>query len=121
MVTALALVAAAGCGGSHHPPGESVGVSASCAPALEYDGHLYLGSRAGEGVVQDASLGRGSLPSCDDGGPDVDPGPAIDIDVAAVAGVSPSVAVLWQDRGDDLVYVREDAELGSLPPDLVEH
>jgi uncharacterized protein DUF6281 len=119
--TALALVAAAGCGDSQHSPEEAVGGSASCAPALEYDGHLYLGYRAGERVVPDVPLGRGSLPSCDDVGPDVDPEPAEDIEVAGIVDVPPSVAVLWQDRGDDLVYVREDAEIDSLPPDLVEH
>jgi hypothetical protein len=122
VVTALALVvAAAGCGGSHHPPGVIVAGSGSCAPALEYDGHLYLGYRAGESVKQGTPLGRGKLPSCDDVGPDVAPEPAVDIEVAAIAGVSPSVAVLWLDRDDDLVYVREDAEMGSLPTGLVEH
>jgi len=121
MLVVVVGVGSAGCGGgSSEPPGETVGASAACAPALVYDGDLYLGYRAGPAFVQGAPLGTGTLPPCNDHGADADPEPAEEIDVAAVDGIQPSVAVAWRGRDDDLVYVREDVDPASLPPGLVD-
>jgi Family of unknown function (DUF6281) len=116
-IVAALLVATAGCGSGSASEDASGGAS-SCVLSLVSDGHVYIGWHAGRAVAEGGSLGRGSLPSCNDSGPTTGTVPVERIEVAAIEGVPPSIGVIWHGR-DDEVFIRDDVDRGSLPSGLV--
>ena len=89
--------------------GQSGGTaSASCAAAVVYDGHLYLGQRSPK--RDPATTGRlfdAVLPGCDDTGGQLPGDPAERVKVAELADVPITTAFLWQ----DIVFVRRGHDL----------
>jgi len=124
---AVALVvlplALAACGGTSDPSGSSTAVaggeggvaSASCAMLVEYDGHNYLGAAVEVTPEAGESLGTGTIPPCNDTGGAGTTIPAEEVEVTAVRGVPPSIAIMLTGRGD-VVLVRDDVE--KLPKEL---
>lgn len=119
---ALPLVLAACGGGGNEASGggqttevSGGGVSASCAMLVSYDGHNYLGTAVDSKVVPGESLGNGTIPPCNDTGGAGTTIPAEQVEVTAVQGVPPTVAILLAGR-DDVVLVRDDVT--KLPKEL---
>jgi len=124
---AVALVALplalAACGGknelsggpSTEAGGEGGVASASCAMLVEYDGHNYLGAAVEVTPEAGESLGTGTIPPCNDTGGAGTTAPAEEVEVTAVEGVPPSIAIMLAGRGD-VVLVRDDVE--KLPKEL---
>jgi uncharacterized protein DUF6281 len=97
--------------------GVAAGGAASCALVAHYQGHTYEGVGVRIAPIEGQLLGDAVLPGCDDtGGQDTPPADEV-IQVAAVAGVSPDVALVWHDV-TDTVLIREGT--GPLPPELQE-
>ena len=82
---------------------------------VEYDGHNYLGTAVE--VTPDAgeALGTGTIPPCNDTGGAGTTIPAEQVEVTAVRGVPPSIAIMLAGRSD-VVLVRADVE--KLPKEL---
>ena len=82
---------------------------------VEYDGHNYLGTAVE--VTPDAgeALGTGTIPPCNDTGGAGTTIPAEQVEVTAVQGVPPRVAIMLAGRSD-VVLVRDDVE--KLPKEL---
>ena len=119
---ALPLVLAACGAGSNEASGggqttevSGGGVSASCAMLVSYDGHNYLGTAVDAKVVPGESLGNGTIPPCNDTGGAGTTIPAEQVEVTAVQGVPPTVAIMLAGR-DDVVLVRDDVT--KLPKEL---
>jgi hypothetical protein len=94
-------------------PPEDVGAGA-CVLTVEYQGNTYF-ERQVEVVPRKAgSLSTGVIPDCNDTGGE--PGPGEEIQLTALEGVSPDVAVHWSGR-PEAVLVREGLEK-RLPPAL---
>lgn len=123
----LALVAVAfplalaACGGGTTEVSEgtntelSGGAGASCAMLVQYEGRDYLGTAVEVTPVPGDSLGNGTIPPCNDTGGAGTTIPAEPVEVTAVQGVPPSVAIMLVGR-TDVVLVRDDVE--KLPPEL---
>jgi hypothetical protein len=92
-------------------------VAASCIFAVEYDGHRYLGSAVTSAPPDGAALGQAKQPACNDTPGAVEDGADQLVDVVAVEGVRPEVAIALPGR-DDVVLIREDADPGKLPAAL---
>ncbi|HEU4568189.1 MAG TPA: DUF6281 family protein [Marmoricola sp.] len=93
---------------SSSPAGGGGVASASCAAAVRYDGHLYLGQRPL--AHEPATTGRlvdAVLPGCDDTGGQTAAEPDEKVQVAELADVPITTAFLWQGS----VYVRDGQEL----------
>ena len=90
---------------------------ASCAFVAYYQGRTYEGFDVRIAPAEGELLGTAVLPGCDDTGGQGSPPPNEVIQVAAVAGISPDVALVWHDV-TDTVLVREGT--GPLPPELQE-
>lgn len=106
----LAAVAVAGCAS-----GEAR-TDADCAALLDWNGVRYQGAGTRGPAELGERLGEGSLPGCDDGG-----GPVEDeaVEVFAVAGVAPEIAVAVP--GHDAVYLAPDyAGPGAEYPEALE-
>jgi hypothetical protein len=125
---ALAVAAAlAACSNRSARPGSSgsnarggqgtIRGDASCAFVAYFQGHTYEGLSVRIAPVEGELLGTAVLPGCDDTGGQERPPPDEVIQVAAVAGISPDVALVWHDV-TDTVLVREGT--GPLPPELQE-
>jgi hypothetical protein len=82
---------------------------------VSYDGHNYLGTAVEVKAVPGDSLGNGTIPPCNDTGGAGTTIPADPVEVTAVQGVPPSVAIMLVGR-TDVVLVRDDVE--KLPPEL---
>jgi hypothetical protein len=123
VLLAVPLVLAACGGGSNEASGGGQttevsgggGVAASCAMLVSYDGHDYLGTSVEAKVVPGDSLGKGTIPPCNDTGDAGTPIPAEQVEVTAVQGVPPTVAIMLAGR-DDVVLVRDDVT--KLPKEL---
>ena len=89
--------------------------SASCAMLVEYDGHTYLGASVEATPVPGESIGTGTIPPCNDTGGAGTTIPAEQVEVTAVQGVPPSIAIMLGGR-DDVVLVRDDVQ--KLPKEL---
>jgi hypothetical protein len=118
--TAVCLLTA-GCGGggaddvaAERPP--AADVAASCAFVVDYDGHRYLGNAAPVGPVEGTSLGTATQPGCRDTPGEPEP-QDLDVEVAAVEGVSPEIAIVIRGR-DDSILIRDDVDFDRLPPEL---
>ena len=113
----LAL-AACGHGGGEVSGGQTTevsgGVAASCAMLVSYDGHDYLGTAVEVEAVPGESLGTGTIPPCNDTGGAGTTIPAEQVEVTAVEGVPPTIAIMLAGRSD-AVLVRDDVKL---PKDL---
>jgi Family of unknown function (DUF6281) len=84
---ALALVTT----GRHHQGSESPG---SCALAVRFDGIDYLASTMKQPLQLGRTLGQATLPPCPDfNNPDAPPAAGGAVEVAAIAGVPPAVAL----------------------------
>jgi len=119
VVLSLALAA---CGGNSEVSGGSTtevpddGVaSASCAMLVEYDGHNYLGAAVEVTPTAGESLGTGTIPPCNDTGGAGTTIPAEEVEVTAVEGVPPTIAIMLAGRSD-VVLVRDDVQ--KLPKEL---
>jgi uncharacterized protein DUF6281 len=105
----------AACGGETTPESGGAttevmggGVAASCAFVVRFDGHLYSGYAVKAKPSQGDSLGTGTFPPCDDTGGALPPAAAEQVEVAAIDGVDPSIAIMLPGR-HDVILVREDA------------
>jgi len=121
-LVALAFpLALAACGGGTTEVSEgtntepSGGAGASCAMLVQYEGRDYLGTAVEVTPVPGDSLGNGTIPPCNDTGGAGTTIPAEPVEVTAVQGVPPSVAIMLVGR-TDVVLVRDDVE--KLPPEL---
>jgi len=123
-LVALAFpLALAACGGgttkvsegtNTEPSGGGVAAGA-CAMLVQYEGRDYLGTAVEVTPVPGDSLGNGTIPPCNDTGGAGTTIPADPVEVTAVQGVPPSVAIMLVGR-TDVVLVRDDVE--KLPPEL---
>jgi len=123
-LVALAFpLALAACGGgttkvsegtNTEPSGGGVAAGA-CAMLVQYEGRDYLGTAVEVTPVPGDSLGNGTIPPCNDTGGAGTTIPAEPVEVTAVQGVPPSVAIMLVGR-TDVVLVRDDVE--KLPPEL---
>jgi hypothetical protein len=122
VLVALPLVLAA-CGGrstevsggsTTEPSGGGVAAGA-CAMLVQYEGRNYLGTAVEVTPVPGVSLGNGTIPPCNDTGGAGTTIPAEQVEVTAVQGVPPSVAIMLAGR-TDVVLVRDDVK--KLPPEL---
>jgi Family of unknown function (DUF6281) len=117
-IAALLLVVAGGVG-CRSDGNDTVAGSASCAAAVRYGGHLYLGHHVATPPAEGEALGRGALPPCDDTGRSMVGEPPELVELVALEGVPSAIAVIR--RGDDsIVYVREGVKLADLPAALAE-
>lgn len=91
------------------------GVAASCAMLVSYDGHDYLGTSVEVDPVPGESLGTGTIPPCNDTGGAGTTIPAEQVEVTAVEGVPPTIAIMLAGR-TDVVLVRDDVK--TLPKEL---
>lgn len=91
------------------------GAAASCAMLVSYDGHNYLGTAVDVEPVPGESLGSGIIPPCNDTGGTGTTIPAEEVDVTAVEGVPPTIAIMLAGR-TDVVLVRDDVT--KLPKEL---
>jgi hypothetical protein len=130
-LSALVLLVLAACGGeSAAPTGESApppaetgagdgaaggGPLAACIFAVEFRGATYAGLAVRVAPEEGEPVGTGTVPPCADTATDA-PEAAEEVELVAIAGVSPDVAVAFPGR-TDVVLVREGLE-GSLPPEL---
>lgn len=88
-------------------PPPSVVVAGACILTIEYQGNRYF-ETAVEVVPREAEpLGTGVIPDCNDTGGE--PGPGDEVEVSALAGVPPEVALFWPGRPES-VLVREGFE-----------
>jgi Family of unknown function (DUF6281) len=110
----LVVLTAAGCGS---PGTERGSADASCAFTVTYQGHIYIGSGVGVAPHEGKSLGRATLPACNDTGQTADAEPAEAIELAEVEGVPPSVALAWRGHPHTLL-IREDLDYGFRLPSL---
>jgi hypothetical protein len=92
-------------------------VAASCIFAVELDGHRYLGSTVSRAPKTGAALGPAKQPACNDTPGAVDDAPDQLVDVVAIEGVRPEVAIALPGR-DDVVLIREDVDSAHYPPAL---
>jgi Family of unknown function (DUF6281) len=123
-ITALALIAVgllvlAGCGdsGRSERRGDAPTEEAACILAVDYDGHRYVGTAAPVTPVGGRKLGTATRPGCGDTmeGPEPD---ETEVEVAAIQGVSPDVAILERGRTES-VLIRDDVDSGQLPTELI--
>ena len=91
------------------------GVAASCAMLVSYDGHNYLGTAVEGEPVAGESLGSGTIPPCNDTGGAGTTSPAEEVELTAVQGVPPTIAIMLAGR-TDVVLVRDDVT--KLPKEL---
>jgi hypothetical protein len=82
---------------------------------VQYEGRDYLGTAVEVTPVPGDSLGNVTIPPCNDTGGAVTTIPAEPVEVTAVQGVPPSVAIMLAGR-TDVVLVRDDVK--KLPPEL---
>ena len=118
-LVALALGACGGegtkeSGGTSAEPSGGV-ASGACAMLVHYDGHDYLGASVDAKVVPGDPLGEGTIPPCNDTGGAGTTIPAEQVEVTAVQGVPPTVAIMLAGR-TDVVLVRNDVT--KLPKEL---
>jgi hypothetical protein len=111
-IAALLTLAVAGCGSAADEHSEP-NVAASCAAAVDYAGHRYLGTFTAVAPVAGAKLGSGTKPPCADM-PGVAPGASERVDVFALEDVSTDVALV----SGGGVYIREGVEPDALPAEL---
>jgi hypothetical protein len=121
-VLAAAVLALAGCGGadettpgSTSPPPDQSAAAGSCAMQLVYEGRTYVGYGTTTPPAPGRRLGTAEVPPCMDT-PGIEAGEASQVDVRAVPGVDPELAVA---DGESL-YVRADADPGTFPDALSE-
>lgn len=108
---ALLAVAAALLGACN--AGDTGSGSASCASAIEYDRHQYLGHAAHVAPGDlGQELGEARIPPCNDTGDASGSGEAIA--AMEIQGVSPEVAVAAS-YSSDVIFVRVDHPFESLP------
>jgi hypothetical protein len=117
----LTLFVLAGCG-SHEAtrtqPAKTPTISeASCLLAVDYEGHRYLGSSVLAPPTYGASLGEAKLPACNDTPGAVDDTPDQVVEVLALKGVAPEIAIAMRDQ-PDTVLIRDDVDQQNLPPAL---
>jgi hypothetical protein len=122
VLLAVPLVLAACGGGSTEAGGGQTteatadgGVAASCAMLVSYDGHNYLGTTVEGKPVAGESLGNGTIPPCNDTGGAGTTSPAEEVELTAVQGVPPTIAIMLAGR-TDVVLVRDDVT--KLPEEL---
>ena len=124
LILALPLALGACGGGSTEVNGGSSGevsgggvAAGACAMLVRYDGHDYLGTALEVEPVPGDSLGNATIPPCNDTGGAGTTVPAEQVEVTALQGVQPSVAIMLAGR-TDVVLVRDDVT--KLPKQLVE-
>ena len=120
LVLPLALAACGGgstevSGGQTTEVSGGGGVAASCALLVSYDGHDYLGTAVEVEPVPGESLGNGTIPPCNDTGDVTTANSAEEVEVTAVEGVPPTIAIMLAGR-TDVVLVRDDVT--ELPKEL---
>jgi uncharacterized protein DUF6281 len=117
VVLAFVVVMVASTSGCGRGADETVGVTASCAAVVEYEGHWYVGSHVDVPALEGRSLGDGTTPPCEDTGPSTHGAQPRSVGLVELSGVSPTVAVLSTGH-DDLVYIRDDVDRSAIPAAL---
>lgn len=92
----------------------AVASSAACALVVVYHGNRYWEATVDVVPREAGPLGTGVIPDCNDTGGE--PGPGDEIELTALEGVPPDVALLWRGRPES-VLVREGFE-NRLPAEL---
>ena len=90
---------------------------AMCLLSVDYDGHRYIGARVLAPPEYGRSLGEAKVPPCNDTPGEVDDAPAQPVEVFALEGVAPEIAIAMRDQ-PDTVLIRDDVDQGKLPPGL---
>ena len=113
-VCAAVVAASSACRESDERAANSSG---GCAfTVVVYDGHSYRSTAAKVAPVPGDSLARVRATSCRDT-PDAAAEPGQEVELVAIAGVPPEVAVMRRDERS-IVFVRDDVDVASLPPAL---
>jgi hypothetical protein len=112
LVMAFVLTTGVGCGGGNQENDAPI-VEASCAFIVEYEGHRYVGNYAHVSPIDGKPLGTATQPGCQDT-PDGPAPEAREVDVSAIDGVSPDVAITIRGR-DDSILIRDDTDSERLP------
>jgi hypothetical protein len=86
-------------------------VDGSCAAIIIYRGQRYVGQGVEIRPVEGQTVGRATVPACNDGGDSG--GDDQQVLVAAIAGVAPDVALTRSGQGD--LYIREGIAVSELP------
>jgi hypothetical protein len=115
-VTALCLTTGVACGGDTDGSLAGPASLASCALAVEYNGHRYIGNAAAVRPVEGKPLGTATQPGCQDT-PDGPEAEGSDVEVVEIEGVLPDVAIALTGRGESIL-IREDVDYERLPPEL---
>ena len=90
---------------------------AMCLLSVDYDGHKYIGARVLAPPEYRRSLGEAKVPPCNDTPGEVDDAPAQPVEVFALEGVAPEIAIAMRDQ-PDTVLIRDDVDQENLPPAL---
>jgi hypothetical protein len=96
---------------SSHGGGVAAG---ACVLAVTYRGNTYYGLDVSAVPRASGPVVMGILPPCNDTGRE--PGPGVTVELTAVEGVSPEIALL-SPQTPDTVFLREGFD-GPLPPEL---
>jgi Family of unknown function (DUF6281) len=112
----LALAFALGLAGCGSDAG-SVSGEASCALVVRYGGHTYIATGVEVAPPEGTSLGRGTLPACNDTGDEAGRESGAEAEIAELEGVDPSVALVLAGR-DDVVLIRDDIDSEELPAEV---
>jgi hypothetical protein len=89
---------------------------AACAAVLEFRGHTYTGSGVRVAPIPAQPLGEGVIPTCRDQ-PDQPADPAFTVEVRAIDGIAPEIALTAPGHGE--LYIRDDVDLERRPPALM--
>ena len=90
---------------------------AMCLLAVDYDGHRYVGASVLAPPAYGESLGEAKLPACNDTPGAADDTPDQVVEVFALKGVAPEIAIAMRDQ-PDTVLIRDDVDQENLPPAL---
>ena len=90
---------------------------AMCLLAVDYDGHRYVGSTVLAAPAYGKPLGQAKLPACNDTPGAVDDAPEQQVEVIAIQGVAPEIAIAMRDHSD-VVLIRDDVDQEKLPAAL---
>ena len=110
-----------GCGSQEatrtQPASTSAASEAMCLLAVDYDGHRYVGASVLAPPAYGKPLGQATVPACNDTPGAVDDTSEQPVDVIAINGVTPEIAIALRDHSDT-VLIRDDVDQANLPPAL---
>jgi hypothetical protein len=115
------LLVLAGCGfqeAARTRPATTSAVSeAMCLFTVDYDGHQYVGSAVLAPPAYGKPLGQATVPACNDTPGSVDDTPEQSVEVVAIKGAAPEIAIALRDASGSIL-IRDDVDRTNLPPAL---